>query len=144
MLAHERAHLAGQHHRCSRDPLAGGDRPGRPALQRAGTAEVARLAEMRADDVAGPRTGGEQGRRTLLTALLAMAHGAGAGAWACQPPGCPLAGGAVAARVRGSPSRRHPPGRCAYGLALSAGTLAITAVAGLLPVLAVTGTWWVP
>ena len=46
------------------DPVPGRGRPRRSAL-RAGNREVARLAEMRADDVAARSVGGAQGRRTL-------------------------------------------------------------------------------
>ena len=72
VLAHERAHLAGRHHlllAVTRSLAA--IAPVVPLFAR-GTAEVARLAEMRADDVAARRGG----RRTLLTALLAMSAGA--------------------------------------------------------------------
>jgi hypothetical protein len=115
--------------------------PGRAAVAPAvplfarGTSEVARLAEMRADDVAR-RAGGEQGRRTLLTALLAMGAGLAAGpgpaAW------LPATGGAVSARVRRL-ADPPPPGRwVCYGLALAALTLATVAASALVPVIAVT------
>lgn len=74
VLAHERAHLAGRHHlllAVTRSLAAVA--PFVPLFAR-GAAEVARLAEMRADDAAARRAGG-QGRRTLLTALLAMGAG---------------------------------------------------------------------
>ncbi len=82
VLAHERAHLAGRHHlllALTRSLAAVA--PGVPVFA-AGTGAVARLAEMRADDVAARRAGGAQGRRTLLAALLAM----GAGVAAAQAP----------------------------------------------------------
>ena len=69
VLTHERAHLAGRHHlllAMTRSLAAVA--PVVPLFAR-GTTEVARLAEMRADDVAALR----RGRRPLLTALLAMA-----------------------------------------------------------------------
>jgi Zn-dependent protease with chaperone function len=133
VLAHERAHLAARHHlliavtRClaAVAPLV-------PLLAR-GTAEVARLAEMRADDVAARRGG----RRTLLAALLAM----GAGVAVAPTPAAWLAatGGVVAARVR---RLAEPPPRARkmrHGLALAALTLAIAAASALVPALAVTG-----
>jgi Zn-dependent protease with chaperone function len=70
VLAHERAHLAGRHHL-----LTGLSRglaavfPAVPLFSR-GTREVARLAEMAADDAAARRTG----RVVLVAALLAMAR----------------------------------------------------------------------
>jgi hypothetical protein len=97
---------------------------------------VARLVEMRADDVAARRGGGEKGRRTLLTALLAM----GADVAVAQPPSWLAAtGGVVAARVR---RLADPPPRArwmCYGVALTALTLAIAAASALVPVLAVSG-----
>jgi hypothetical protein len=102
-----------------------------------GTSAVARLAEMRADDVAARRAGGGQGRRTLLTALLAMA----AGLAAVQAPTArlPDAGGVVAARVRRLVDPPPPARWLCHGLALAALTLTIAAVAALVPVFAVTG-----
>ena len=133
VLAHERAHLAGRHHlllKVTRSLAAVA--PAVPLFAR-GTMQVARLAEMRADDVAARRAGGEQGRRTLLAALLAM----GAGAAATQAPAAWLGstGGVVAARVRRL-AEPPPPARCmCYGPALAALTLAVAVV----PALAVTG-----
>jgi Zn-dependent protease with chaperone function len=71
VLAHERAHLAGRHHlliALTRGLAA--SFPAVPLFTR-GPDEVARLAEMCADDAAARRSG----RRTLLTALLAMGTG---------------------------------------------------------------------
>jgi Zn-dependent protease with chaperone function len=137
VLAHERAHLAGRHHlllAVTRSLAA--IAPAVPLITR-GTGEVARLAEMRADDVAAHRTGGEHGRRTLLTALLAMGAGlAGAPAPAAW---LPATGGAVAARVRRLADPPAPARSVCHGLALAVVTLAIAAAA-LLPALAVTGT----
>jgi Zn-dependent protease with chaperone function len=132
-LAHERAHLTGRHHlllAVTRSLAAVA--PAVPLFAR-GTAEVARLAEMRADDVAA-RCGG---RRTVLAALLAM----GAGAAVAQTPAAWLAatGGVVAARVR---RLAEPPSRARWvrhGLALAALTLAIAAASALVPAFAVTG-----
>jgi Zn-dependent protease with chaperone function len=141
VLAHERAHLAGRHHLllAVTRPLAA-VAPAIPLFAR-GTGEVARLTEMRADDVAARRAGGEpggeQGRRTLLAALLAM----GTGVAVARAPATWLAatGGVVTARVR---RLADPPPRArwvCHGLALAALTLAIAAASALVPVFAVTG-----
>jgi len=71
VLAHERAHLAGRHHlllAISRGLAA--TFPAVPLFTR-GQAEVARLAEMAADDTAARRAG----RRPLIEALVAMGTG---------------------------------------------------------------------
>jgi len=137
VLAHERAHLAGRHHlllAVTRSLAAVA--PAVP-LFACGTGAVARLAEMRADDVAARRAGGGQGRRTLLTALLAMAAGMAAGpAPAAWLPG---AGGVVAARARRLADPPPPARWLSHGLALAALTLAIAAASALVPVFAVTG-----
>lgn len=112
VLAHERAHLAGRHH-----------------LLLAVTRSLA------ADDAAVRR---ERGRRTLLTALLAM--GAGVAASPVPASWLPVTGGVVAARAWRL-AHPPPPARLAcYRLALAALTLAIAAAAGLVPVLAIAGT----
>jgi len=70
VLDHERAHLAGRHHlllAVTRSLAAVA--PVVPLFAR-GTSEVARLAEMRADDVAR-RAGGEQGRWVCYGLALA-------------------------------------------------------------------------
>ena len=134
VLAHERAHLAGRHHlllAVTRSLTAVA--PVVPLFAR-GTSEVARLAEMRADDVAARRAGGEQGRRTLLTALLAM--GAGVAAAPAPAAWLPATGGVIAARIRRLADPPTPARRACYGLALAALTLAIAVSAAL----AVTGT----
>jgi Zn-dependent protease with chaperone function len=133
VLAHERAHLAGRHHlllAATRSLAAVA--PAVPLFAR-GSGEVARLAEMRADDVAARRGG----RPTLLAALVAMA----AGAPVVQAPATWLAatGGVVTARVRrlADPSASA---RClCYALALTALTVAIAAASTLVPLLAVNG-----
>ena len=137
VLAHERAHLAGRHHlllAVTRSLAAAV--PAVPLFAR-GSGEVARLAEMRADDVAARRAGGEQGRRTLLTALLAM----GAGMATAQAPATwlPATGGVVAARVRRLADPPPPARWVGHGLALAALTLAIAAATALVPAFAVTG-----
>ena len=71
VLAHERAHLAGRHHLLIALTRAlAVSFPAVPLFTR-GPDEVARLAEMRADDAAVRRSG----RRTLIAALLAMSTG---------------------------------------------------------------------
>lgn len=72
VVAHERAHLRGRHHRylAAADVLARAF-PFVPLL-RAAAAELGRLAEWAADDDAARRTG----RRTVATALAVMATGA--------------------------------------------------------------------
>ena len=154
VLAHERAHLAGRHHL-----LLGATRslaavmPFVP-LFALGAAEVARLAEMRADDAAVRRIvrepghasrrepGRERGRRMLLAALLAMgtsATAASAPATAVPASWLPATGGVVAARARRL-ADPPPAARLArYGLTLAAVTLAIAAAAVLIPMLALAG-----
>ena len=132
VLAHERAHLAGRHHlllAITRSLAAVA--PVVPLFAR-GTGAVARLAEMRADDVAA-RWGG---RRTLLAALLSM----GAGVAGAQAPIGWLAAtaGVVTARVRRLADPPPPARWVCHGLALTTLTLAIAAASALVPLLAVT------
>ena len=108
MLAHERAHLAGRHHlliALTRGLAAAF--PGVPLFTQ-GPAEVARLAEMCADDTAARRSS----RPTLVTALLAMGTGAAVPAAALAAATC-----AVAARVQRllepAPPARHTRNRLA-------------------------------
>jgi Zn-dependent protease with chaperone function len=146
VLAHERAHLAGRHHlllALTRSLAAVA--PFVPLFAR-GAVEVARLAEMLADDSAA-RRGGAQGRRTLLTALLAMAGGTAAPrpaspALATLAPASwlPATGGVVATRVRRLAEPPAPALRARYRLTLAALTLAIVVAAVLVPALAATGT----
>lgn len=133
VLAHERAHLTGRHHlllAVTRSLAAVA--PAVPLFAR-GTSGVARLAEMRADDVAA-RHGG---RRTLLAALLAM----DADAATTQAPAAWLAatGGVVATRVRRLAEPPPPARWVRYGLALAALTLAIAIASALVPALAIAG-----
>jgi hypothetical protein len=92
---------------------------------------------MRADDVAARSAGGQRGRRTLLTALLAM----GAGPAAAQAPAAwlPATGGVIAARVRRLADPPPPARRACRELALAALTLAIAAASALVPAFAITG-----
>jgi Zn-dependent protease with chaperone function len=128
VLAHERAHLAGRHHLLV--TLGKATRAGFPAvpLFTRGADEVARLAEMRADDVAARRSG----RDTLLQALVAMGTGR---PLPTPAPALAATGGIVSARVG---RLLDPPGwtsRACHGLALSGVLLALAAVPALLPVL---------
>src|SRR4029077_5352450 len=84
VLAHERAHLAGRHHLLI--SLARRLRASFPAvpLFTQGPGEVARLAEMCADDAAARRAG----RGTLVAALLAMGTGTPGPATALAATGC--------------------------------------------------------
>jgi beta-lactamase regulating signal transducer with metallopeptidase domain len=127
VLAHERAHLDGRHHL-----LIGLTRglaatfPAVPLFTR-GPAEVARLAEMCADDAAARRSG----RRTLVAALLAMGTGTAVPAAALA-----ATSGATTARVARllEPPRR---GRHAcYGLALITVMLLLAVASGLVTVFA--------
>ena len=123
VLAHERAHLAGRHNlliSLSRGLAA--SFPGVPVFTR-GPAEVARLAELCADDAAARRAG----RPALVAALLAMGTGA-----AVPAPALAVTSGAVTARVHRllDPPR---PGRLArYGMALAAVMLLLASVSGLV------------
>ena len=128
VLAHEHAHLAGRHHLLV--TLGKAMRSGFPAvpLFARGAEEVARLAEMRADDVAARRSG----RDTLLQALVAMGTGT-----SLPTPATALAatGAIVSTRVY---RLLDPPGRTRrayHGLALSAVLVALAAVPALLPAL---------
>jgi Zn-dependent protease with chaperone function len=128
VLAHERAHLAGRHHLLvTLGKAARVGFPGVPLFSR-GADEVARLAEMRADDVAARRSG----RDTLLQALVAMGTGR-----PLPAPSASLAatGGAVAVRVRRLLDPPSGASRACYGVALAGVLLALAAVSVLLPVL---------
>jgi Zn-dependent protease with chaperone function len=127
VLAHERAHLAGRHHlliALTRALTA--CLPAVPLFSQ-GPAEVARLAEMCADDAAARHTA----RRTLIAALLAMGTG-------IAVPAAALAatGGATLARVQRlmEPPRRGRHAR--YGLALATAIVLLVLVSGLVTVFA--------
>jgi Zn-dependent protease with chaperone function len=123
VLAHERAHLAGRHHLLI--ALSRGLAAGFPAvpLFTQGQQEVARLAEMCADDAAARRSG----RPTLIAALLAMGTGTAGPAAALA-----ATAGAVTARVQRllEPPRRGS--RARYGLALLTLTLLLALASGLV------------
>jgi Zn-dependent protease with chaperone function len=123
VLAHERAHLAGRHHLLV--ALTRGlavSFPAVPLFMR-GSAEVARLAEMCADDAAARHSG----RRTLIAALLAMGTGTAVPATALA-----ATAGATAARVQRllEPPRRACHAR--YVLALITVTLLLALASGLI------------
>ena len=125
VLAHERAHLAGRHHLLlSLTRGLGASFPAVPLFTR-GTGEVARLAEMCADDAAARRAG----RRTLVAALLAMGSGTAVPAAALAATGC-----ATAARVQRllEPPGRAPRTRCVLAL------MAVTLLLALMPFLVAT------
>jgi len=123
VLAHERAHLAGRHHlliSLSRGLAA--SFPGVPVFTR-GPAEVARLAELCADDAAARRTG----RPALVAALLAMGTGA-----AVPAPALAVTSGAVTARVDRLLDPPRPGRHARYGIALAAVTLLLASLSGLV------------
>jgi len=123
VLAHERAHLAGRHHL-----LIAGTRglaaafPGVPLFTQ-GPAEVARLAEMCADDAAARRSS----RPALVTALLAMGTGTAVPTAALAATTC-----AVTDRVQRllepAPPGRHARNRLALGIVI----LLLALVSGLV------------
>lgn len=125
VLAHERAHLAGRHHLLTM--MTRGLSAILPAVPLfiAGSQEVARLAEMCADDSAAR----EVGSRPLVTALLAMGTGA-------RVPLRALAatGHATLARVQrlSAPSHHARQARCQLGL------IAVTLLLVAGPILMVT------
>lgn len=137
VLAHERAHLAGRHHLLlALTRSLGAVAPAVPLFAR-GTAAVARLAEMRADDVAARR--GDP--RTLLAALLAMGAGSAPSAHLLPAPAASLAatGGVVAARASRLSDPAPRASRVRNGLALAALSLATAATCALVLVLAIAG-----
>ena len=137
VLAHERAHLAGRHHLLLAVTKAlAVTFPGVPLFARA-QAEIARLAEMAADDTAAKRTG----RRSLIEALVAMGTGTAVPASprplsAVPTLGLPAsalgaASYAVAARVERllAPANRRSVARCRASLVAALVVLpALTAV----------------
>ena len=121
VLAHERAHLAGRHHLLiSQSRGLAASFPGVPVFTQ-GPAEVARLAELCADDAAARRSG----RSALVAALLAMGTGA-----AVPDPALAVTSGAVTARVHrllDPPRRGH---HVRYALALAAVMLLLASLSG--------------
>jgi Zn-dependent protease with chaperone function len=132
VLAHERAHLAGRHHLLIALTRAlAVSFPAVPLFTR-GPDEVARLAEMRADDAAVRRSG----RRTLIAALLAMSTGTSLPAAALRTAALTgTALGATACAVTDRVQRLlEPPRRgrrARYGAALVTVTLLLALLSGL-------------
>jgi Zn-dependent protease with chaperone function len=123
VLAHERAHLAARHHLLiSLTRGLAASFPGVPLFSR-GPAEVARLADMCADDAAARHTG----RPALIAALLAMGTGKAVPATALA-----ATSGPVTARVHRllDPPRRGR--RARYCLALSTVMVLLAAASGLI------------
>jgi Zn-dependent protease with chaperone function len=123
VLAHERAHLAGRHHLLV--ALSRGLAivfPAVPLFAR-GAENVARLAEMCADDAAARDTG----RRPLIAALLVMAAGASVPTSALG-----AMAGAVTARLQRLLEVPRRTRQARYGLALTAVTLLLVLLPGLL------------
>jgi Zn-dependent protease with chaperone function len=123
VLAHERAHLAGHHHLLIALTRAlAATFPGVPLFTR-GSAEVARLAEMCADDAAARHSS----RPALIAALLAMGTAGAVPAAALAAATC-----AVTARVQRllepAPPARHARNR----LALITVMLLLALVSGLI------------
>jgi Zn-dependent protease with chaperone function len=134
VLAHERAHLAGRHHLLLAMTRAlAAVFPAVPVFAR-GQGEVARLAEMRADDAAAERTG----RRPLIEALLAMGTGTAVKPVAYPAAALAVAGYAVTARVERllDPPQRASQVRCALALGT---VLVLLPLLSVLVVLAVSG-----
>jgi Zn-dependent protease with chaperone function len=134
VLAHERAHLAGRHHLLLAMTRAlAAVFPAVPVFAR-GQGEVARLAEMRADDAAAEQAG----RRPLIEALLAMGTGTAVKPVAYPAAALAAAGYAVTARVERllDPPQRASQVRCALALG---SVLVLLPLLSLLVVLAVSG-----
>ena len=123
VLAHERAHLAGRHHLLTALTRGLGALFPAVPLFTAGPRQVARLAEMCADDTAARRGG----RRPLVAALLAMGTGA-----PVPVPALGVTSPATLARVE---RLTAPSGRArsaAYRLGLAAVTLLLLAGPALI------------
>jgi beta-lactamase regulating signal transducer with metallopeptidase domain len=123
VLAHERAHLAGRHHlliALSRGLAA--VFPAVPLFAR-GAENVARLAEMCADDAAARRNG----RRPLIAALLVMAAGVSVPTSALG-----AMAGLVTARLQRLIEVPRRARRARYGLALTAVVLLLALLPGAL------------
>jgi Zn-dependent protease with chaperone function len=128
VLAHERAHLARRHHlliALSRGLAA--VFPAVPLFAR-GAENVARLAEMCADDAAAR----DSGRRPLIAALLVMAAGVSVPTSALG-----AMAGAVTARLQRLVDVPRRARQARYGLALTAVMLLLAVLPGLLTAFAV-------
>jgi Zn-dependent protease with chaperone function len=123
VLAHERAHLAGRHHLLITLTRAlAASFPAVPLFTH-GPAQVARLAEMCADDAAARRSG----RPALIAALLAMGTGTAVPAAALGATACHLT--ARVQRLLEPPSRAR---RARYGVALITVIAVFALVSGAL------------
>lgn len=123
VLAHERAHLVGRHHlllTLTRGLAA--SFPAVPVFAR-GRGEVARLAELCADDAAARHSG----RGTLLAALLTMGTGQ-----AVPTAALAVTAGAVAARAHRLLEPACRGRRAGNGLALIAMTALLIAATGVV------------
>jgi Zn-dependent protease with chaperone function len=128
VLAHERAHLSGRHHvlaTITRGLAAA--LPGVPLFTQ-GADEVARLAELAADDTAARSVG----RPVLAAALLSIATGAPVPGTTARHGASPAAKGTLAAAALAVPTRVErlldPPGRraaTAAGLLLALVSVAL-------------------
>jgi Zn-dependent protease with chaperone function len=127
VLAHERAHLAGRHHWLV--TLTSGLAAAIPAvpLFDRGSAEVARLAEMRADDAAARASG----RTALASALLAIGTGG-----VVPRTALGVASAAVVARLERMLAPARPVRRAGYCLALAALLTLVIILPGALTALA--------
>lgn len=123
VLAHERAHLAGRHHLLV--TLTRGFAALLPAapLFTHGHQEVARLAEMSADDAAVRRSG----RPALIAALLAMGTGTAVPAAALSATGC-----AITARLQRLLEPPRPARHIRYALALAGMTILLATTSALV------------
>jgi Zn-dependent protease with chaperone function len=129
VLAHERAHLAGRHHLLL--ALSKGLAATFPAvpLFTKGQAEIARLAEMAADDTAARRAG----RRPLIEALVAMGTGTAVPGSSSQPAAAlGAASYAVTARVQRLLDPADRGSRARYRAGLVTALVALPAVTALV------------
>ena len=127
VLAHERAHLAHRHHLLATVTRGlSAALPGVPLFTR-GTAEVACLAEMAADDAAARGSG----RTTVVAALLAIGTGT-----AVPAAAIPAAAYAVPARVERMLRPPRPVADAGVGAALGVVLAVLVLVPSLLAALA--------
>jgi len=143
VLAHERAHLAGRHHLLATVTRGLAAAFPRVPLFARGAEEVARLAELAADDTAARSVG----RPALVAALLAITTGRvvpSSGVPGAAFPAAPsVARGALAAAALAVPARVErllaPPGRrtaAVAGLALALMSMVLLALPAGLAVVA--------
>ena len=125
VIAHERAHLRQHHHllRTTAQALAEAF-PYIPAFA-AARDQVARLAELAADDAAAKRSG----RLTVAAALLTLAEAARPPEDAAMAPALTAGGSTAAARARRLIAGERPLGRFRVALGLAAAALVFSAPA---------------